>query len=282
MLSLKFLSWNMNQKVGNWQTVLDSGVDVAMLQEAKTPPAELAVNFTVQQDLEVAESKLPWRVIVAGMVSSDKLDFKPIQTQPLDGRDSEALWVSRPGTLDAAIVTIKEKGEEITVVSFYSTWANPIKQTGSSWIYADASVHRLISDLSGLIGNQNKHKIIAAGDLNILYDHGEYGSEYWRDRYKTVFDRMDALGLRFVGPQAPDGGRQAKPWPEELPEDSLNVPTYYHNRQSPDTATRQLDFVFATETIADRVTVKALNRPEEWGPSDHCRILIELDLENFI
>ena len=158
----------------------------------------------------------------------------------------------------------------------YANWMNPISQTRSRWIFADASVHRLISDLSGLIGSQNKHKIIAAGDLNILYGYGEYRSPYWGKRYNTVFDRMGALGMRFVGPQAPDGGRQAEPWPEELPEGSRNVPTFHHNQQSPATATRQLDFVFASKCIADRVSVKALNSVEEWGPSDHCRIVIEL------
>lgn len=30
-------------------------------------------------------------------------------------------------------------------------------------------------------------------------------SKYWGKRYNTVFDRMDTLGLRFVGPQAPEG-----------------------------------------------------------------------------
>ena len=87
---------------------------------------------------------------------------------------------------------------------------------------------------------------------------------------------MDALALRFVGPQAPEGGKQAEPWPKELPVDSLNVPTFYHSRQSPETATRQLDFVFASDSIADRVSVKDLNSVEEWGPSDHCRIIIEI------
>ena len=276
MPNLKLLSWNMNQKVSNWQTVLDSGVDVEMLQEAKAPPAELAGKHMLQQNLEPAESKLPWRAIVAGVVNTDKFDFIPIKMQPLDGSDPEALVVSRSGTLDAALVRIRETGEEITVVSLYSIWMNPINQTGSSWIFADASAHRLVSDLSGLIGTQNKHKIIAAGDLNILYGYGEYGSPYWGKRYNTVFDRMAALGLRFVGPQAPDGGRQAEPWPEELPEGSLNVPTFHTNRQTPATASRQLDFVFASESIADRVSVKALNSVEEWGPSDHCRIMIEL------
>ena len=277
MSILKLLSWNMNQKAANWQAVIDSAVDVAMLQEAKPPPKEIAEKLILQQEADSAESKLPWRAMIASAAESDSVEITPIKTQPLGGRDIEALMVSRDGSLAAAAVKIKDTGEEVIVVSMYSTWMSPIKQTGSSWIYSDASAHRLVSDLSGLIGQQKGHKIIAAGDLNILYGYGEENSPYWAKRYSTIFDRMDAIGLRFIGPQAPEGGRQADPWPKELPEESLNVPTFYHNRQSPATASRQLDFVFASESIAERVKVKALNRVEEWGPSDHCRILIELN-----
>jgi hypothetical protein len=95
-------------------------------------------------------------------------------------------------------------------------------------------------------------------------------------RYATVFDRAEAMGLRFVGPQAPYG-RQANPWPAELPEGSRDVPTYHTWRQGPMGATRQLDFVFASHALADRLAVRALNTDlDEWGPSDHCRVLIEL------
>jgi hypothetical protein len=55
-----------------------------------------------------------------------------------------------------------------------------------------------------------------------------------------VFNRMAALGLSFVGPQAPNG-RQAAPWPEELPQASKNVPTYYTSRLNSASATRQLN-----------------------------------------
>ena len=125
MSILKLLSWNMNQKAANWQAVLDSGVDVAMLQEAKAPPADLADNFTFQQNLESAERKLSWRAIVAGLVNTDKLDFTPIKTQPLNGSDPEALIVSSAGSLDAAFIRIRETGEEIIAVSLYSSWLSP-------------------------------------------------------------------------------------------------------------------------------------------------------------
>ena len=168
-------------------------------------------------------------------------------------------------------------GEIITLVSMYGAWESPAEDTGSRWIYADASVHRLISDISVLIGRQRGHKIIVAGDLNVLYGYGEEGSAYWKARYDTIFTRMKALGLPFVGPQAPDGGEQANPRPDELPQDSRNVPTFRTRIRQPETATRQLDFVFASETFGDRLHVRAMNRLDEWGPSDHCRILTELE-----
>lgn len=86
---------------------------------------------------------------------------------------------------------------------------------------------------------------------------------------------MRALGLRFVGPQAPDG-RRADPWPEEFPEESGNVPTCYATSQAPTTATRQLDYAFASPGLAKTGKVRALNEPEDWGPSDHCRLEIEI------
>ena len=84
---------------------------------------------------------------------------------------------------------------------------------------------------------------------------------------------MAAIGLPLVGPKHPNG-RQADPWPSWLPKDSLNVPTYYNIGASPATATGQLDFVFASESMVESVQVRALNGPEEWGPSDHCRLEI--------
>ena len=136
-------------------------------------------------------------------------------------------------------------------------------------------VHRLISDLSVFIGQQKKHRILTAGDLNILYGYGEGKSKYWADRYKTIFTRMEALGLKFVGSQAP-AGRIAELWPDDLPPSSKNVPTYHTNRQSPATATRQLDFVFFSFGFAEYLHVRAINDPTLWEPSDHCRVEIEI------
>jgi hypothetical protein len=185
------------------------------------------------------------------------------------------LGVSLPGTL-AACELIQESGERITVASIYGAWTSPVPWKKGGWIYADASVHRLISDLSALVASQRGHRIIVAGDLNILHGHGDHGSDYWRARYQTVFDRMAAIGLPFVGPQHPNGELCAS-WPAELPRDSRNVPTFRTAKADPSSATRQLDFVFASLDLAGRIRVRARNAAAEWGPSDHCRLDIEVD-----
>jgi hypothetical protein len=196
--------------------------------------------------------------------------------KPIDQAASGEFRISRPGTLAIGEITLPKTNEIITLISMYSVWERPAVETESSWIYADASAHRLISDISALIGTQSGHKIIAAGDLNILYGYGERGSSYWAQRYETVFSRMEAIGLNFVGPQSPTGGIQADPHPTELPQNSRNVPTFRNNRNLPETAFRQLDFVFASKILQDRINVRALNSSDEWGESDHCRILIEI------
>ena len=248
--------------------------DVALLQETGAPPQDLPRPIDVDPApwrTPGADGWRPWRTAIVKL--SERVQVEWIGTKALEDAASREFAVSRLGTLTAACVSAPDV-EPFVVVSMYSLWTRPHASTGSSWIFSDASAHRVVSDLSVFIGREVGHRILAAGDLNILHGYGDYGSPYWGERYGTVFARMEALGLPFVGPQAPNG-RQADPWPAELPRDSRNVPTYYSTHQKePAAATRQLDFVFASRGMADSVCVRALNDPEEWGPSDHCRLEI--------
>lgn len=276
---MKLISWNIAQRKEAWGALINSDAAIGIIQEANNPPEGLLNNRhiddapwqTVGGDTNKVRN---WRTAIV-KISSD-VNIEWIEPKSLEKAGSGEFGVSQLGTLSAAKVKLPEE-EPITIISAYGLWKSPHATTGSRWIMADASVHRLISDISAFIGNQTKHRLIVSGDLNILYGYGEQGSEYWAARYQTVFDRMAALGVPFIGPQAPEGGRQATPWPEELPTDSKNVPTFHTNRQTPETATRQLDFVFASESIKDRITVRAMNQPDEWGPSDHCRIEINFE-----
>ena len=299
---IKVVSWNIATRREPWRRLLKMDADIALLQEATPPPDDVA---RLQDDaLPSTESASPldigpreawdshswnsdwwrgrwsalydrWPIVVR---LSDRVEvewFKqvgPTWRHP----NPDEIAVSGIGTLTVARVTPRDGAiEPFIVISMYGQWLSPHPSTASRWIYADASVHRIISDLSTFIGQANppKHRILAAGDLNLLYGYGEGGNTYWASRYQTVFDRIEALGLTFIGPQAPNG-RQAHPWPDELPGNSRNVPTYNPTSRKPEAATRQLDYVFASQCFSDSVSVRALNSPEEWGPSDHCRLEI--------
>ncbi len=270
---MRILSWNMAHRQESWRHLLAKPPDIALLQEACEPPADTGSKvITEQNGWTTAGRKLrPWKTTIVSFGPT----LETIPAIPLaDALDGE-FGVSRLGTLAAAHVATASEPDPITLVSMYGLWEKPHRLTGSAWIYADASVHRSISDISVLVGQEKGHRIIAAGDLNILYDYGEHGNAYWHARYQSIFERFKSIGLDFVGPQSPNG-RSAEPWPSELPVGSLNVPTYYSTRQKPATATRQLDFVFASRDIARRVTTRALNGLDEWGPSDHCMIEINV------
>ena len=68
---------------------------------------------------------------------------------PLAENSASAAWT---GSLP---LTRQPNVKPFVVVSMYSLWPSPHSSTGSSWIVSDASVHRVISDLSTFIGIRN-------------------------------------------------------------------------------------------------------------------------------
>ncbi len=267
------VSWNMAHKQESWNFLLDMGVDIALLQEACRPPGDVAARIEVDPapwSAREQNRRAPWRSAIA--VLSDRATVEWLLTAPIGQAAHGELPVSSPGTLTAARV-MPRSGEPFVAVSMYAELESPFRNDGS-WIYSDASAHRLVSDLALLVGRQRGHRIVAAGDLNLMRGYSADGSPYWAARYATVFERMEAMGLPCMGPQFPDG-RRADPWPDVLPGGSLNVPTWRLPGRPPAMADRQLDYVFASRGIASALSVRALNEPKEWGPSDHCRIAIE-------
>ena len=52
--------------------------------------------------------------------------------------------------------------------------------------------------------------------------------------------------------------------------------TFYRPGSGPASAVNHLDYAFASRGFYERVSVRVLNDVEEWGPSDHCRLMIEV------
>lgn len=271
---VRLVSWNIGGPGAGWQAVGALDADVALLQEAPPPPTELRARVFPDADdgdwLTAGPEIRRWRTAIVQL--SDWVRLGPIASGPL-GTAWRSLGCSRAGSWCAARLHGNDDLPPVTVVSVYAAWERSIDGYGPIW--ADASAHRILSDLSPLLSARG-HRLLVAGDLNLLYGYGEHGNVVAKRRYQTVFDRAEALGLTYLGPRAPEGGRQPDPWPPELPADSQTVPTYHTRSQGPAGATRQLDHVFASPSIAEATTVTAGNDPHEWGPSDHCQIIIEL------
>ena len=269
---LRLVCWNIARRHAAWRCLPDSGMDLALLQEAGAPLEDVAERVDVDPEpFRDGESRAISRTAIVSL--SDKVRVDWLIPTPITEATAGDFVVSQPGCISAAVISAPDIAP-VTVVSICAAYEKPHSSTGRmSWDITAASLHRVISDLSLMVGRQSGHRVIAAGDLTVLYGYGE--NDYWKRRYDTVFDRMAAIGLPLVGPRYPSG-RRAVPWPSELPKNSLNVPTYHHPQQTPTTATRQLDFVFASESLADSISVRALNSPEEWGPSDHCRLEITI------
>ena len=292
-MTVTVVSWNIAKRQEPWRQLLQIDADVALLQEAVSPPSDVAGSVDAgpseHWDSHVWNSRWfgdrfsklfdRWPMVVK---LSDRVEvdwFK--QVSPIGWTERDEIAVSGIGTIAAARITPSDSSAgPFVAVSMYGRWIGPHPSVNTAWRfgYADSSVHRIISDLSAFIGHENPqtHRILAAGDLNVAHGYGDSGDPYWEARYRSVFERMTTIGLEFMGPQAPNG-RQAETPATGEPADSLNVVTYYLPGKNPETATNnQIDYVFASRGFHEDITVLAMNSVAEWGASDHCRLLIKV------
>ena len=278
---IRVVSWNIANRIEPWHWLAEMAergeADVALLQEARSPPDELRDLVCFENDIHWDRSFYDrWPLVVQ---LSDRVEVEWFrQVPPWSEIGEREIGASGIGTMAAARVTPRGRPQEAFIaVSMYARWTRAHPSTKKRpGLYADLSAHRILSDLQTFIAyaNPSRYRLLAAGDLNLIY--AATGNGPWFTRERTVWDRFEALGLEFLGPQAPNGHQPAARQPG-TPADTKNVPTYYTARQRCGAnAVRQLDYAFASRGFHRQVTVRALNGVEEWGPSDHCRLLIEI------
>ncbi len=264
--TLRILSWNIAHTTEAWRRIGELGADVALLQEAVPPPDGYG-------DLSyVAPPSSDWRCTVRGVRSfattvvrlDDRLRFEPVATVPLDEVAGDSIGTSHPGQF--AIARLGLDGLSVTVVSLYGVWE---RQTGVG-IYAEASLHRALSDLTPLL--QQRSPLVIAGDLNIFRGYTLDGEAYWRPRYESVFDRLAAYDVDFVGPRGTGALDNCRCGGAECD----HVRTYRHQRKV-DSRPDQLDFVFANGAARKLLQdCQVVATDETWAVSDHAPILTTL------
>ena len=291
-MAVVVVSWNIDKRHEPWRQLLEMDADVALLQEAGQPPPDVADRIdTIPKehwDSHVWNSRWygdrwphlhdRWSMVVK---LSDRVEvewFKQVSPICDTAEAEDEMAVSGIGTIAAALIKPKDAPPFIAV-SMYARWTRPHPHANSRWFigYADGSAHRIISDLSAFIGDTDPgtHRILAAGDLNMAFGVDDDNPQALTARERTVMDRMDALGMEYLGPRYP-AGRRASPTPRGLAPDTPNVPTYHTRTRNPETAEHQLDHAFASRGFHNSVKVCAMNSVEEWGASDHCRLRIEV------
>ena len=281
---IRIVCWNINKSQDPWHELVrmagDGAADLALLQEAGNPPEALKDRIHC---VVGGHWKCPcydrWPLVVK---LSDRVSVKPYgQVPPICDLGDDDVGASDIGTVAAArVIPHGNEDEAFVAVSMYARWLSPHTSTNaeSNWSnYSDASAHRIISDLSTFIDpadpaihrpkNPQAHRILAAGDLNMFY--GATGCKLsMPKRERTVWKRIQAIGLKFLGPQVPHGRpAPAELTPVDVPKDTKNVPTYYPPGAGPKDAKNQLDYAFASRGFHKNVSVRAMNGIEEWGPA---------------
>ena len=228
---MRIICWNMQHKRASWHFLRDrhADVDVALLQEACTPPSEVASELDVGPGPWIHGGWNGARAVV-GVSGRANLKRVPVSDIIDSAAADSAIWSE--ARLAVAIATFP--GEERTVLV-------SVESAGK----ATERVPGMVLEIQRHCGTDLPY--IVGADLTT-----------WWDSDTTVFGDMMRIGLPVMGPHAP---------------------TFYSpiNGQEPSDAHLQLDYVFASRSIAHRLSIRALNDPSDWGPSDHCRIVIDLE-----
>ena len=290
---IKVVSWNIAKRHEPWRELLRMDADVALLQEAGDPPWDVRdeVDTGPQEhwDSHLWNSnwyrRHGWRYIAERWPKvvrlSDRVELEWFAQDGPRGSGSEgSIAVSGAGNIAVARVkSLISDQVPFIAASIYANWNRAHPTAFSRWSVGmpDGAAHRAISDLSAFVGDAkpSTHRILAAGDLNMIYGWSDSEPIGLSARERSVWERMRALGMEYLGPKVPHG-RRVEPSDYGGPVDTENVRTFHTSRSSPQNAYIQLDHAFASKGFHEGITTRALNCVCQWGSSDHCRVVMEV------
>lgn len=278
---VRIVSWNMN-RLGRshanhrraWDYLRDLRADVALVQEA-SPPQELK---PVYHPIDAKRYNWGSAVVVfqPGLRVKERRRI-PLEKCYLTPVDADALPDSHPGACAVADVLNTHGKALFTAVSLYGQWE---MMPGGTTMYACARVHRMVSDLTGVLAASRRHPVVLAGDLNVTTQFPSskptQGERAAAAGASAVFARLRAWGLTNcvvrTGTSRPRLGACTC-----LEEHSCgHVQTFRSNNRS-DRHPTQLDYAFLSESIVATTRCTAVHDEAAWKLSDHCPIVLEID-----
>ena len=276
---MRIVSWNMNHCMRNaasrrraWD-YLRSGLraDIALVQEAYPASTETAVF----QPIHLTKRQYAWGSAVVSFRPDLCLQARPrvpltaIADKAITGAE---LPDSHPGASAVADVVDAAGRFQFTVVSLYGQW----ESIADGRIYSCAKLHRMISDLTGVFAGIPKRQVLLAGDFNVTTQIA-YGRQTQADTdgAAAVFTRLRAWGLK----DCIEKTKASRPrmtdctCPER--ETCSHVRTFRLKNRAASRPT-QVDYVFASDRLVDKVRCEVVQTDEAWALSDHCPIVLEL------
>ena len=266
---MRLVTWNMDhwrrsadQRTDAWaylETTL--APDVALVQEA-VPPSHLQSVFRAGgiDDRRGAPTNRGWGSAVVSF--GPAITAVETATEPYRKKVVPVLRTF-PGSV--AIAEVKIDNDSIIVISMYG-----VIDRG----YANATVHRMLSDLEPLVDQRRGEKILIAGDLNVTTQWSEHHRKSLRGRHaellrreQNLFERFAVLGFRnLVVGSAPLEGCACS-----FGESCRHVRTQRH--ESSDFPWMN-DYVFATEDL--HASIQVIDDDNSRRLSSHFPVVVQL------
>jgi exonuclease III len=280
---MRIVTWNMNygarsaeQRQQAWdylRSVLRA--DVALVQEA-VPPDQLKQVYRPVGDGEGGRNYRWGSAVVALHPGLDvaACGRVPLAKCYMTSTDAGSLPDSHPGACAVADVLFRGHEPELTVISLYGQFEG---MAGEKWWDATSRVHRMLSDLTSILGHSGRRQVVLAGDWNIgtQLPHPT-ASRADAEAADAVFARLRAWGLTDCIAHTSASRPRLDGCACLRPDQCSHARTIrFHNRvDSPPT---QLDYVYASKPVVSRVrSCEVVDDEPAWALSDHCPIVLEL------
>lgn len=131
---IKVVSWNIAKREEPWRELVEMDADVALLQEAGSPPGDL-IDLVAYEDTVFWNRHLydRWPLVVK---LSDRVEVKWFkQVLPISDLGEDVIGVSGIGTIDVAKVTpVHCRDNAFIVVSMYARWLMPHPSVKTKWL----------------------------------------------------------------------------------------------------------------------------------------------------
>ena len=276
---MRIVSWNMNHARRSIQARKDAWAflreelraDLVLAQEASPPPGSNAVYRAIDQK----DRNYRWGSAIVALNPALALKAPKRVVAPncySRAPKSDELPDTHPGACAVADVLGKGGRRLFTAISLYGQWE---MMPGGKDMSASARVHRMLSDLTGILAYPRRGPVVLAGDLNLTTQCSEDPRAIVAAKEAAVvFQRLRTWQL--VDCVAAMGeSRQRLPACVCLDRPCSHIQTYRHNNSVRSNPT-QFDYSFVSAALQPALTkCEIVDTEAAWRQSDHCPILLE-------